>query len=106
MALTLVGVTVWSCFDGRRPGAMMLVAAVGTVALLQVLSLTFHMLRPTRLAHALCSGVTVMLFMPAWDWLSRQLFYPESVWGALGFGAFFGLMRWFFSPRGPAHPPS
>jgi len=104
--MTLIGVTVWSCFDGRRPGAMIFVAAVGTYALLQVLALSFHLLRPARLANALFSGVAVMLFMPAWDWLSRQWLYPESIWGALGFGTFFGLMRWFFSPRGPAHPPS
>ncbi|HWI61443.1 MAG TPA: hypothetical protein VNT75_06385 [Symbiobacteriaceae bacterium] len=106
MALTMVGVTIWSCFDGSRTVAMMLVATVGTVALMQVLALLFGLLRPSRFVNALFSGTLVAFFMPAWDWLSARWLYPESIWTALGFGAFFGVMRWAFSPRGPSRPPS
>ncbi|HYF90816.1 MAG TPA: hypothetical protein VD969_01080 [Symbiobacteriaceae bacterium] len=106
MALTMIGVSVWSCLDGQRSVPMMLVATVGTYALMQVLALLFGLLRPTRLVQAIFSGTMVTLFMPAWDWLSLRWAYPESVWAALGLGAFFGVIRWTFTPRGSSRPPS
>lgn len=106
MAIATILVSVWSCFDGRRPVAMMLVAAVGSIALVQLLTILFGLLRPSRLLGAIYSGTLITLFMPTWDWLSRQFLYPESLWTALGCGAFFGVIRWTFSPRGPSRPPS
>ncbi|MDF2626677.1 MAG: hypothetical protein K0R39_508 [Symbiobacteriaceae bacterium] len=106
MALTWVGVSIWSCFDGQRTGTMMLVAAIGSVALVQMIATLFSLLRPTRLVQALFSGTMVMAFMPAWDWLAMRWLYPESLWTALGFGAAFGFIRFTFGPRPPARPPS
>ena len=105
-ALTWVGVSIWSCLDGQRTGTMMLVAAVGSVALVNIIGTLFSLLRPTRLVQALFSGTLVMAFMPAWDWLAMRWLFPQSLWTALGFGAVFGVIRFTFGPRPPARPPS
>jgi hypothetical protein len=104
MLVAMIGVTIWSCFDGSRTPGMMLAASVATVAAINVLLILFSGFRPTRLLSAVWSAVLVTLFMPAWDWLSARFLYPESLWTALGMGAAFGVIRWAFM-RGSSRPP-
>lgn len=105
MSLVMVGVTVWSCFDGKRGAGMMAVASIAAIAAMNALALAAAALPQTRLYIALFSALWVIIYMPAWDWLGGRFIYPQSLWSAVGFGAAFGLIRFAMARRGPSRPP-
>lgn len=104
MTLVIVAVTIWSCADGRQSPTMMVIASVASVAAVNVLALLAAALPPTRLVSALTSGLWVLLFLPAWDWLAGQYAFPDSLYTALAFAGAFVLIRWLMR-SGPSRPP-
>lgn len=106
MVVAMVGVTIWSCVDGGRGWPVILAASVGTVSAMMVLGIIASYLPATRLITALFSGLWILLFMPAWDWLEGRFTLPDSIYTALLFGAGFAILRYVISGGGSARPPS
>jgi hypothetical protein len=106
MVFVMVLVTVWSAAEGGHGPLMMGVAAVATIAAMMLFSILHVMAPQHRLVEALFGSVWILLFTPAWDWLSGTFAYPESITSALLFAGALSLVHFFISRRGSDRPPS
>lgn len=102
----MIGVTIWSAYDGNQGIPMMIVASSGVFATMMVLGTLSALVPETRLSTAFFAASWILLFTPAWEWLAGRFVYPDSLYSALTFAVFFGFLRYVLTRGGPSRPPS